>query len=88
MCVFALAGMIIFGYRWGALDFSLKAQIVIGWIACNCYLIFWMFINKPWCQPLVLVLLDAWLYVRLLGFFKQCGLPGPFNQDPLPMQDS
>jgi hypothetical protein len=78
MCVFALVGMVIFGYRWASIDISLRSHAIVGWIVCDLYLILWMFVSKPLSQPIVLVACAAWLYVRILGFMAHSESPLPF----------
>lgn len=79
LCVLSIAGMIVFGYRWGAFDFQLRAHAIIGWLLCNLYMILWMFIRGPIAQPGLLVLGLGWLYWRFLTFLKQCDAPQQYS---------
>jgi hypothetical protein len=74
MCVFALAGMLIYGYTWGDWDRALKRDAALGLLACNLYLVLWMFISTSLAQPIVLIVIWAELYRRLLKYGGTWGL--------------
>src|SRR5262249_234726 len=68
MCAIALAGMLIYGYTWPDCDQAFKRVALVGCVACNFYLLLFMFISTPLAQPLVLIALWAEHYRRLLKY--------------------
>ncbi len=67
----ALAGMIVFGHKWKALDVTLRAHGIAYLTVCNIYLIAWMFAGINIWGPVVLVVLLSVLYLRVMHFLKQ-----------------
>ena len=71
LCIMALAGMIVFGHKWKALDVTLRAHGIAYLTVCNIYLIAWMFAGINIWGPVVLVVLLSVLYLRVMHFLKQ-----------------
>ncbi|HEY9775571.1 MAG TPA: glycosyltransferase family 87 protein [Planktothrix sp.] len=69
-CIFAIFGMLVFGYRWSAHEFVLKRDCILAWIIANLYLILWMFAPKALAQPLIMVAVSFELYRRLIVYGK------------------
>lgn len=82
LCVLSLAGMFIFGQYWPGLDRVVRVHALMGWLACNIYLITWMFTSIK-AEPLVLVAILTFLYARIMHFLGKAETPQPFHNRPL-----
>lgn len=78
LCIMSLAGMFIFGQHWPSMDRVLRTHALLGWLACNAYLITWMFTGIK-AEPLVLVAILTFLYARIMQFLGKVETPQPFQ---------
>jgi hypothetical protein len=64
-CLFAIAGTLLLT-KMAPLDSAMRWQTITAWLIIDLYLIIWTFVNPALAQPLIVVLIDAFLYWRVL----------------------
>ena len=67
LSIFAIAGMIIYCYEAMRKQRVLIRDLTLAWIFIDVYLIVFMFVGPQFVQPLLLVLLLALIYKRILS---------------------
>lgn len=66
LSILSLAGIIIYGEPRFRDNRNLTRDLLIGWIAIDLYLVTALFISRLLAQPIFLVAVLVWLYIRIL----------------------
>jgi Glycosyltransferase family 87 len=67
LCVFAMIGSFIFSKE-APFGSALRKQTIAAWLIINFYMLCWAFVNPNFAQPLIIVLIDAFIYWRVLQY--------------------